>query len=76
MTTINISIPQVFIYTLIFVILYNIAYWYITLGESFREIIAYKFANRIVSILSSIFIILLFKAAYCVFSNIHLKFTL
>lgn len=74
--TININITAIFIYILVFIILYNISYWYITLTDSRKEIEMYKFANRLCSILTSIFIILIFKGAHYLFSNTHLTFTL
>jgi hypothetical protein len=73
---ITINITELFIYILVFIILYNICYWYITLTDSRKVIEMYKFTNRIFSVLVSILIILLFRGAYILFSFVHITYTL
>ena len=79
MTTININITQVFIYTLVFSILWRIIYFYITFDESQREKRTYRKANIFLSCAWSILIIvifyLLYHLVYDIFSNVHFTFT-
>ena len=79
MTTININITQVFIYTLVFSILWRIIYFYITFDESQREKRTYRKANIFLSCVWSILIILIFyllyHLVYDIFSNVHFTYT-
>ena len=76
MTTFNINLTEVFIYTLVFVTLTSIIYYIITLNETDFNKRFFRGVDITISSLISIVVMFLSYSVYDLLCDIHFTFTL